>query len=65
MPRVKDLCQQVGDSLRDAVDTLRRYWEAGEGTLPQSAETSQVSGDKAAMGWRCLVRRKDYRGPLS
>ncbi len=43
VPRVKALCQQVGDSLRDAVDTLRRYDEAG--------------GDKAAMAWRCVVTR--------
>ena len=49
VPRVKDLCQQVGDSLRDAVDTLRRYHEEG--------------GDKAAMAWRCLVTMKDYAIP--
>lgn len=49
VPRVKGLCQQVGDSLRDAVDTLRRYWEDG--------------GDKAAMAWRCLIVMKDYAVP--
>ncbi len=43
LSRVKELCQQVGDSLRDAVDTLRRYDEEG--------------GDKAAMAWRCVVTR--------
>ena len=47
--RVKDLCQQVGDSLRDAVDTLRRYHEE--------------AGDKAAIAWRCLVTMKDYAIP--
>ena len=49
VPRVKDLCQHVGDSLRDAVDTLCRYLEEG--------------GDKAAMAWRCLVTMKDYAIP--
>jgi len=46
---VQYLCQAVGDSLRDGVDTLRGYWEAG--------------GAKAAMAWRCLVTMKGYALP--
>ncbi len=49
VPRVKELCQEVGDSLRDAVDTLRHDWEE--------------AGDKSAMAWRCLVTMKDYAIP--
>ncbi len=49
VPRVQGLCQQVGDSLRDAVDTLCRYHEEG--------------GDQAAMAWRCLMVMKDYAIP--
>jgi tetratricopeptide (TPR) repeat protein len=49
VPRVKELCQEVGDSLRDAVDTLRRYHEEG--------------GDKSATAWLCLVTMKDYAIP--
>ena len=49
VPRVKELCQQVGDSLRDAVDTLCRTYEAG--------------GDRAAMAWRCLVTMRGYAIP--
>jgi hypothetical protein len=49
VPRVKDLSQQAGDSLRNAVDTLRRYWEE--------------NGDRAAMAWRCLVTMRDYALP--
>jgi tetratricopeptide (TPR) repeat protein len=49
VPRIKDLSQQVGDSLRAAVDTLCRYEEEG--------------GDRTAMAWRCLVTLRDYALP--
>jgi len=65
VPAVKYLCQAVGDSLRDGVDTLRGYWEAGAifVTTPSPVATylkrphffldgswADIGGDRSARG---------------